>query len=70
MYYIYDLYISNGGQKMKQKESRKPHCITLNQEAERQLIEGAERAHLPKNLYIEKLLREEELRHAKIALKE
>lgn len=45
------------------KENRKPHCITLNEEAAKQLTEGAAREHLPKNLYIEKLLREEELRY-------
>jgi hypothetical protein len=48
---------------VKKTENRKPHCITLNEEATRQLTEGAARAYLPKNLYIEKLLREEEARH-------
>ena len=48
---------------MKKNENRKPHCITLNEEAARQLEEGAARAYLPKNLYIEKLLREEDARY-------
>ena len=47
---------------MNKKTARKPHCISLNEEASRQLAEGAARMYLPKNLYIEKLLREEEAR--------
>lgn len=48
---------------MKKVGNRKAHCITLTEEASRQLEEGAMRLYLPKNIYIEKLLREEEARH-------
>lgn len=48
---------------MKKVGNRKAHCITLTEEASRQLEEGAMRLYLPKNIYIEKLLREEEQRY-------